>query len=180
MVTGSLRRVRPIHAGLLAAFLLAGLTAPGVLAGRDEFNDARAATARFNSLIQAERAGYVPFPHGAPLHHCIESLAQPSEGAMGIHWVNPELLDGDLDPAQPEVLVYAPRADGHLELVALEYVVFDHDWEGTGDPMLFGRALTPVPAPNRYEIPSFWQLHLWLWEDNPAGVFADFNPRVSC
>lgn len=180
MATRTSRQARHVGVGIVAGLLLVALTVSGVLAGRDGVSEARAATARFNSVVQAERAGYVPFPAEVPLHHCIESLADPSEGAMGIHWVNPGLLDGELDPTAPEVLVYAPKGDGRLELVALEYVVFDDAWEGDVDPTLFGRTLTPVPAPNRYEIPSFWQVHLWLYQDNPSGLFADFNPTVSC
>jgi hypothetical protein len=158
--------------------MLVALTVSSVTAGRDATADARRATARFNSIVQAERAGYGPFPHDVPLHHCIESL--DNSGGMGIHWVNGSLLDGVLDPAAPEVLVYAPRANGTLELVALEYVVFDDAWKGSGDPMLFGRPLTLVPSPNRYDIPAFWQIHVWLYESNSAGLFADFNPAVSC
>jgi hypothetical protein len=34
--------------------------------------------------------------------------------------------------------------------------------------------------PNRFDIPAFYSLHVWLWEFNPSGLFAPFNPRVSC
>jgi hypothetical protein len=37
-----------------------------------------------------------------------------------------------------------------------------------------------ILAPNRYEIPAFYALHAWVWQDNPAGTFAPFNPDVSC
>jgi hypothetical protein len=37
-----------------------------------------------------------------------------------------------------------------------------------------------VPAPNRYGVPSFYQIHVWLWKSNPAGIFSDWNERVSC
>ena len=165
-------------AAAIAGLLLAALTVSSVFAGRDATADARQATARFHSVAQAERAGYTPFPSEVPLGSCIESLN--GAGGMGIHWVNGSLLDGVLDPAAPEVLVYAPRPNGTLELVALEYVVFDADWQGAGDPMLFGQRLTPVAEPNRYEIPAFWQIHLWLYETNHNGLYADFNPAVSC
>jgi hypothetical protein len=176
--TGRRRSGASTVAAVVAALLLAALTVSSVLAGRDATAEARRATARFNSVVQAERAGYGPFPSEVPLGSCIEAL--DGSGAMGVHWVNGSLLDGVLDPAAPEVLVYAPRPNGTLELVALEYVVFDADWQGAGDPMLFGQRLTPVPSPNRYEIPAFWQIHLWLYEPNRDGLFADFNPSVSC
>ncbi len=37
-----------------------------------------------------------------------------------------------------------------------------------------------VGTPNRYGLPSFFELHVWAFEDNPDGSFADFNIRVSC
>lgn len=80
-------------------------------------------------------------------------------------------------------LVYAPRAGGTLQLVALEYVVFADAWaaeHGSATPTIFGQPLTLVPDGNRYEIPAFWQRHIWLYEDNEAGLFADFNPAVTC
>ena len=142
---------------------------------------ARAATARYHSTVQAAEAGYGPFPAGVPLHECI--MALDSSGGMGIHWVNGALLDTTLDERAPEVLVYAPRENGSLELVALEYVVFAEPWaeaHGSTIPTVFGEELSLVPAPNRYEIPAFWQRHIWLYEDNDAGLFADFNPAVTC
>jgi hypothetical protein len=33
---------------------------------------------------------------------------------------------------------------------------------------------------NRYQIPAFYSLHVWLWQTNPSGTFAAFNPDVSC
>jgi len=47
-------------------------------------------------------------------------------------------------------------------------------------PTLFGQMFMATPAPNRYDIPAFFSLHVWLWQNNPAGLFAPFNPDVSC
>lgn len=166
----------------LAASVAATIGLIGVgsaLAGNDLVQQARQATARFNSVVQAEKAGYGPFPPGVPLHECIMSLSA-DEGGMGFHWVNGTLLDAHLDPAEPEVLVYAPKANGQLELVALEYVIFDSAVPAGTTPQVLGQDLTFVPAGNRYEIPAFWQRHVWLYDENPAGLFADFNPTVRC
>ena len=168
------RRVLPVVG--IVVLLSSGLAATA-LAGRSDLDRARAATARFQSVAQAERAGYALPPEG-PLHECIASF--DGSGAMGYHLINGALLDGTIDPTQPEVLVYAPDEHGRLELVALEYVVFDADWQGDIAPMLFGEMFMATPEPNRYEIPAFFALHAWIWEENPAGTFAAFNENVSC
>jgi hypothetical protein len=139
---------------------------------------ARAQSALFNSIGQAEAAGYGLLPEGAPLHECIVSF--DGSGAMGLHYINGGLLDGTLDPANPEALVYAPDGHGNLKLAALEYVVFEDAWTGSEPPTLFGQELMYTPSPNRYEIPAFYALHVWLWNDNPTGLFQPFNPEVSC
>ena len=86
---------------------------------------------------------------------------------MGFHMINGSLLDGAVDAAQPEALVYAPDKKGKLRLVALEYVVFAEAWTGEDPPSLFGEDFMFTAAPNRYEIPAFWALHAWIWQGNP-------------
>jgi len=161
-----------------AAALVAAALVPAVLAADDPIQQIRQATARFNSPVRATQAGYGPFPAGVPLHECI--MAFDDSGGMGIHWVNGGLLDAELDPSEPEVLVYAPKSNGGLELVALEYVIFDSAVPAGTTPTVVGQELTFVPEGNRYDVPAFWQRHVWLYEDNEAGLFADFNPSVTC
>ena len=168
---------RRILVGLGIGVLLASATVATAMAGRSDLDRARAATARFNSLTQAESAGYGLPPEG-PLSQCIASF--DGTGAMGFHYINGNLLDGTVDATQPEALVYAEDANGRLRLVALEYVVFESAWTGEHAPMLFGEMFMKTKAPNRNEIPAFWALHVWIWEDNPSGTFASFNPAVSC
>ena len=145
---------------------------------------ARRATARFHRLSRAEAAEYARLPAGAPLHECIDEDIDldDTDGtpAMGIHWINGALLDGKVSARAPEVLVYEPQADGSLDLVAVEYVVFESDWTGATPPTLFGRPFHHFDAPNRYDLPPFYALHAWIWDRNPAGLFANFNPTVSC
>ena len=173
---------RRVAVATLLAALLAAATFSAASARRSDLDIARAATARFNSIEQAERAGYGLPPEG-PLHECISSF--DNTGAMGFHLINGNLLDTTVDPANPEALVYAPDKHGNLKLVALEYVVFQEPWkEAHGEtamaPMLFDQMFMDTPAPNRYEIPAFYALHAWLWEPNAAGTFAPFNRAVSC
>jgi hypothetical protein len=171
-----------LAAAVLLAVLLAGITLATALAKPPDLQLAKAATARFHSIEQAEAAGYGLPPEG-PLHECIASL--DGTGAMGFHLINGSLLDTVVDPAQPEALVYAPDKNGNLKLVALEYVVFQEPWQeefgpDAMAPMLFGEMYMQTGAPNRYEIPAFYALHAWIWNENPAGVFAPFNENVSC
>lgn len=146
-----------------------------------ELATARAATSEFHRTDVARSEGYALPPSG-PLHECISALE--GDGAMGFHWINSAYVsDGELDPATPEVLVYEPTKNGKLRLVALEYVVFADAWEAShagGVPTLFGKPLKYVAEPNRYELPAFYEIHAWVWKNNPNGTFTDHNPRVSC
>jgi len=149
--------------------------------GRSDIAGVRRATSEFRSLDEATEDGYGLPPAGAPLHECISSL--DGTGAMGFHYINGGLLDDRIDSRHPEALVYAPSSTGHLRLVALEYVVFQDAWKakhGNTRPELFGQMFMATGSPNRYAIPAFYSLHVWLYKTNPAGIFAPFNPNVSC
>lgn len=141
-----------------------------------------AATARFHDLDAAKAAGYTLEVADTAGIICI---ADPA-GGMGIHWASPDLLgDAVVDPAQPEALVYAPNAAGRPKLAAVEYIVFAGAWNGAGHtdpPSLFGQQFqfTPDNPPNRFGLPAFWSLHVWIWRPNPAGMFEMWNPRVHC
>jgi hypothetical protein len=175
------RSFRRLVAMALAILAISSLTITGATAHRSDLAAARAATAQFHSLRAADRAGYALLPAPAPLHECIASF--DNTGAMGFHYINGALLDADVDVAHPEALVYAPDKHGKRKLAALEYVVFQDAWKAKhGDtmPELFGQMFMPVGFPNRYDIPAFFALHVWLYKDNPSGLFAPFNPRVSC
>lgn len=140
--------------------------------------EARRATARFNDLDTALAANYTKFPdlHG----DCVD---QPGQGGMGIHYLNASLLDAELDPLRPEMLVYRKNARGDHELVALEYVVFAPVWDALHEqpPALFGHPFHLVRTPNRYGTSMpLYELHVWLWENNRNGLFNDWNPAVTC
>src|SRR5215208_77677 len=133
----------------------------------------RQATAQFKDVKKAEAAGY------ALLHGCVNG---PQEGAMGIHYANGGLVgDGELDAMHPEALLYEPK-DGKLQLVGVEYIVIAEAWNAKHPtpPVLMGQLFNYSGAPNRFGIPAFYELHVWAWRNNPAGVFADWNTRVSC
>lgn len=141
----------------------------------DELQAVKAATARYHSFEQAEQNGYTIA--GEP---CV---ATPL-GAMGIHAVNPALVeDPDIDPLRPEVLLYLPDADGKLRLVGVEYLRADEDGDLGTDadrPTVLGQPFDgPMPGHNP-TMPVHYDLHVWLWADNPAGLFAIGNPTLAC
>lgn len=175
-----MRRFTRILTASIAAVAIGILTVSLVTASPSDLQIARANSARFNSVNQATAANYGLLPEGAPLHECIASF--DGTGAMGLHYINTDLLDGTLDPANPEALVYAPDGHGNLKLAALEYVIFDDAWgSSTVAPTMFGgEKFLHTGFPNRYDIPAFWALHVWIWDSNPSGLFKPFNPDVSC
>ena len=122
----------------------------------------------------------VPPGYGAVLG-CVSG---PEQGAMGVHFVNPELLtDGVLDKSSPEALIYEFK-DGAARLVGVEFIVFADVWHkahGLNDPpALEGQLLHFVDSPNRFGLPAHYEIHVWAWQDNPNGMFVDWNPKVSC
>jgi hypothetical protein len=103
------------------------------------------------------------------------------DGAMGVHFLNPALISPKPDPSKPQILVYEPVGD-KLRLVAAEWLIP----LATGikeRPTLFGQ---PFNGPMEGHEPLMthklhhYDLHVWLFKDNPTGVFAVTNPTVSC
>jgi hypothetical protein len=135
----------------------------------------RQATERFRDVDAAIAAGYVQF------QGCVSG---PEEGAMGVHYVNPALFDGQLEVEHPEALVYEPKNNGRLQLVAVEYITPAEAWHAGHQvgvqPDLMGHLFHFAPGPNRYGPDAFYELHVWAWKTNPRSVFADWNPTVSC
>jgi hypothetical protein len=163
-----------------AAVAIAGLTAVGMVNAGDgklspELQAVRAAVAKYHSYDQAVADGYSLA--GEP---CVSSPA----GAMGIHAPNQALtMDPTLDPLKPEILLYAPTTDGSYKLVGVEYFKADADQNlatANDRPSLFGRAFDGPMLGHNPTMPIHYDLHVWVAEQNPAGVFAQFNPDVSC
>ncbi|MGH8675346.1 MAG: hypothetical protein ACREVG_13655 [Burkholderiales bacterium] len=102
-------------------------------------------------------------------------------GGMGVHFFNVSLLGAPLDPTKPQVLVYEP-VGGKLQLVAAEWFI-PLSPELKGRPELFGR---PFDGPMEGHHPLMphglhhYDLHVWLWKDNPSGMFAPTNPKIKC
>ena len=164
---------------LLVLTVLPVLAAVGAAVAAGAFDGAKSSTARFHDIEKAKEAGYTATVIDQAGLSCI---AQPGEGAMGVHMLNPDLLfdGGKIEASEPELLVYERRNSGSLKLVALEYLVFQSDWQGAERPSLFGQPFDEIKAGNRYGIPPSWALHAWIWKPNPSGMLYAWNPRVDC
>lgn len=128
----------------------------------------RRVTAAAHDTLAAAEAGW-----SAQITGC---LAAPGEGAMGYHYGNGGYIeDGILRVDQPELLLYEPTKNGGRRLVGVEYVILYRDWpRAAAPPVLFGQQFVQVDAF------GLWGLHAWVWAENPRGMFAPWNPRVSC
>jgi hypothetical protein len=154
----------------------------------------RAATGKYADVTAALADGYARDPLDiceTPYH-----LGRTNEaGVMGIHYLRRDLLgigeDGTrldvsrthTDFHQPAVLVYEPQEDGSLKLVALENLVSAAAWkaEGNTEPPAFGGvAFTYAPDDPGMSIAAYYDLHVWLYRENPLGMLAPYNPNASC
>ena len=187
--------------GLLAIVPLAGCTEATVDASEPTAEEVRAATERFRDVEVALAEGYI----ADPMNVCETADmvgADPAEGAMGIHYFRPDLLGitGPPNPRvsgtgthtdflRPGVLIYTPNADGSLELVAVENLVFRAAWEEAGNEgpprfrgveydLMVDDPSTLVDEAHHFE--PHYDLHYWLYRPNPSGEFAQFNPDASC
>jgi hypothetical protein len=166
-------------------FALLPLALPLLAAGAaaSESNDlspliekVRMATERYKNVNVALNEG---FAQATP---CVSG---PDFGAMGVHFVlGSRVMGGVLSADQPEALIYEPMPGGALRFVGVEFIVLASVWQAKhpneGPPALDGHLLNFVNAPNRYGLPAFYEIHVWAWEHNPVGSFADWNTHVSC
>jgi hypothetical protein len=163
----------PVEPDLTASFEVAG---EAMVASSDAalLDELRKVTARFHDMDVAIAAGYETRITPCWAHH--------SAGAMGYHYGNTELLDAEVDLLEPEVVMYEPQPGGHMRFVGMEYIVPLSAWEEAGHD-LSDPADVPELLGQRYTRHSFlpiFKLHIWLWRQNPAGAFADWNPNVTC
>jgi hypothetical protein len=178
-----------IAAVMLASLSSIAVAAPGKATDPDVLKDlaaARQATAKYHDVDVAIADGYLP---SGP---CVESPA----GGMGIHYVNGALVaDPNVDELTPEILLYVPTHTGGRKLVGVEYFL------GVGPVWLPGNPVPPRPEdppdapvifgqemgddgelmePHAPFQPWHYDLHVWLWEGNPDGIFEEWNPNVRC
>jgi hypothetical protein len=140
----------------------------------------REGTARFRNINVAFHEGY------AAATTCVSG---PDTGAMGVHLVHmtnrqpDRVADGKLVASEPEALIYEPQPDGSMRLVGVEFLEVAADWNNRNPlspPSVAGNLMNLVGEPNRFGLPAFYELHVWAWEHNPRGTFADWNTQVTC
>jgi hypothetical protein len=143
---------------------------------------AKTALEKYKDPLAAVRDGYfstlacVDFPKGAT----DGPLVYPP-GAMGIHLLNPGNIGPTLDPAKPQVLLYE-EVQGKLVLTGAEWFM-PVQVAGSTVPEIFGQKLAgPMDGHEPIMPPTLrhYDLHVWLWKDNPKGVFTSTNANVKC
>jgi hypothetical protein len=129
------------------------------------------ATAKYHDPEKAQADGWDLIPG---LDHCFNNQPQ---GAMGYHYINAAKLDNTVENFKPEAMVYHTDRRGQLRFGAVEYIVPAAGWDAAhpGEhPMALGQHMHLNAALGVYV------LHVWLWKNNPDGLFSDWNPRVTC
>jgi hypothetical protein len=128
----------------------------------------RQVTAKFHDFETASHAGW-----SAQITPCMTDPA--GAGGMGFHYGNIGLIDGSARVNEPELLLYEPEKNGRLRLVAVEYIIpYTAHSRSAAAPELFGKKF------KQNDTFQLWGLHAWVWKDNPSGIFADWNPVVTC
>jgi hypothetical protein len=181
---------------VVLAILLARSTAPGVAEAQakqagapmaavklsPELVATRAALEKYQDPLAAVRDGYfstvacIDFPKGA-----VDGPVEYPPGAMGVHFLNPANIGPKLDPAKPQVLIYEP-VGGKLKLVAAEWLM-PVAVSGGKAPSILGQKLVGPMNGHEPIMPAeltHYDLHVWLWKDNPKGVFTSTNAAVKC
>lgn len=147
---------------------------------------ARLATAKYAmDLERAKADGYM--------------IITPMIPNMGYHFLNPK-IEG-FDVTKPPILVYV-RKDDAWQLVAIEWVYpkrpasaplpgarygsfgaachyVDGSFVEAAAEGKCGKANSKTGAAFNFWHPPLVTLHLWIWYNNPGGVFAEFNPLLT-
>jgi hypothetical protein len=109
-------------------------------------------TEKYKDVTAAEADGY------ALLFGCVSG---PDSGAMGMHFVNLDLVaSGVIDATRPQIVIYEPTPEGRLRLIGADFLVIASDWDkghpGQGAPQLMGQLFHYFESPNRFGLPAFY------------------------
>ena len=176
---------------LLTAVALAGCTDADPVGAADEFDafdlapllaerpveavegmtlaTLRRGTAPYHDVAAAEADGFVS------LGVCVAQNPIDGSNPLGIPFVHMDrIVDGELDPSEPEVLFYEPGRNGTLRLVGVELAIPIALWDEEDPPELLGHTF------HENEAEGLFGIHIWVWKHNPEGMFATGHPGVSC
>ena len=147
-----------------------------------DLDAARTALSKYSDPFVAIRDGYfstlacIDFPAGMT-----DGSVEYPPGAMGVHLLNPANIGPKLDPAKPQVLIYEPVGD-KLVLAGAEWFV-PVQAAGGVVPTIFGQTLAGPMDGHEPIMPTslrHYDLHVWLWKDNPRGMFTSTNAALKC
>jgi len=146
-----------------------------------ELQKVRAALEKYQDPVVAVHDGYFSTLACVEYLKGGEGSIEYTPGGMGVHFLNLGLIGPTLDPGKPQVLIYEPVGD-RLQLAAAEWFV-PTNVAGPKRPTIFGQELQgPMEGhePLQPKGLHHYDLHVWLWKDNPAGMFSPTNPAVKC
>jgi hypothetical protein len=159
-----------------------GTSAVSAAATSPDLQAARIALAKYSDPFVAIKDGYfstlacMDFPKGLT-----DGSVEYPPGAMGVHFLNPANIGPKLDPAKPQVLIYEP-VGGKLVLAGAEWFV-PVQAAGGVVPTIFGQTLAGPMDGHEPIMPAslrHYDLHVWLWKDNPRGMFTSTNAALKC
>jgi hypothetical protein len=169
----------------VATLALASLSASPARAGQDHSHGGATQTNALATMVRQITEPYkdVSAAEGAGYALAFGCVSGPDSGAMGLHYVNmPLVLDGQIDAAHPEIILYEPVENGGVRLVGADNLEFADAWDKThsSSPEIMGQKFQQFEAPNRFGLPRFYTLHVWAWKENPTGTFVNWHSNISC
>mgnify|MGYP001546385231 FL=1 len=172
---------------LLLVSAVAIMSAPSAASAQSgmmtpELQASKAALAKYSDPLAAVKDGYfstlacIDFPAGA-----VDGNVTYPPGAMGIHFLNPANIGPKLDPTKPQVLLYEQQGD-KLVLTGAEWFMPVQLAGGT-PPSIFGQTFSGPMDGHEPIMPAslrHYDLHVWMYKDNPKGMFTSTNASVKC
>jgi len=126
-----------------------------------ELHDLRVITQKYLDPEEAEADGY-------------EAVPGPPRPGGAREYVNREIVNREKPPRfdRIPILIYAPDEEGVLKLAGVRYVAFEQD-----EAVLFGLSDWASFTPPEFESPVSL-LTVWIWRENPDGMFNPRNPAL--
>jgi hypothetical protein len=183
------RFARQLGCSLAGVLLVMGFTASRALAQSDHSHSGSNQRNQGSALVKVvrestERFRDVAVAQGEGYGLAFGCVSGSDSGAMGMHFVNGDLVGDDvLDATRPEIVIYEPLPNGRLRLIGADFLVFADKWDAKhpgSPPQLMGQLFHLFESPNRFGLPAFYTLHVWAWKESPTGAFVNWHANVSC